>query len=80
MTGRPRYSGWGHPRELVDIDTGAIRVIVRACRTCGLTMSDVDLRTGYIVVSPQGTAHNPGDEGATDCGRDATRDGWLWPL
>lgn len=33
-----------------------------------------------IVVSPTGCAHFGADYGITACGRDATPDGWWWPL
>lgn len=52
--------------------------VVRLCSHCGVDESD--LRFGWIVVSPRGTAHHGNDNGDTDCGLNATGDKWWWPL
>ena len=51
--------------------------ITRGCRLCGVT--DEEIRSGYVVVSPSGLAHHGADYGWTACGHDATGDEWWWP-
>jgi hypothetical protein len=57
-------------------ETGERREVRRACRLCfprGVTdVRDVSL------VSPAGCAHEGADYGCTQCGTDATGDGWWW--
>lgn len=60
-----------------DEDTGKERAIRRDCRVCYRVCDRVH---GCAVVSPRGVAHVGLGGGDTACGRDATRDGWLWPL
>lgn len=50
----------------------------RGCVLCKVT--DEELLAGYVVVSPTGIAHHGTDDGETECGKDATGDGWWWPL
>jgi hypothetical protein len=38
-----------------------------------------DVHEGRVIVSPQHVAHF-GDEGMTECGKDATGEKWWWPL
>lgn len=59
------------PRDVVGVCHGA----------CDLREMDVrDVDYFNYVVSPQGIAHLANEYGDTDCGHDATRDGWWWPL
>jgi hypothetical protein len=50
------------------------------CRVC--RPSDWHLEHNGVIVSPQGVAHlgRDVDSGDTWCGKDATPDGWWWPL
>ena len=50
----------------------------RGCQLCGVTTQDI--ASCYVVVSPSGLAHHGEDFGVTQCGKDATGDGWWWPL
>ena len=52
----------------------------RGCRRCGVTLRDI--ASGYVVVSSSGIAHHGSEDfgGQTQCGIDATGDGWWWPL
>ena len=60
-------------------DETPMPVVKRVCKRCPITPRE--LERGYVLVSPNGTAHSAGwKEGLTDCGLDATGDGWLWPL
>lgn len=52
--------------------------VKRACKRCDPPIGE--LRIGFVVVSPGGTAHMEGIEGDTRCGIDATGDNWWWPL
>ena len=54
--------------------------VKRACKRCRVTAEDVS--SGYVLVSPSGTAHHSRDDwsGMTDCGIDATGADWWWPL
>jgi hypothetical protein len=55
--------------------------IIRRCRVCDVSANHLnELRE--VVVSPTGTAHHSSerDPGDTACGKDATGDGWWWPL
>lgn len=64
-------------RRIVTFDeTGEIREVVRDCKVC-LSGHEV---YGCEVVSPSGVAHIGMTGGDTKCGRDATLDGWWWPL
>lgn len=56
------------------------RDVTKCCRNCGVTEEDV--RSREVIVSPQGVAHFPDRYGSgdTQCGHDATRDAWWWPL
>jgi hypothetical protein len=48
-------------------------VVARACKVCvGASVENPR------VVSPAGVAHMANDYGDTDCGKNATRDGWWW--
>jgi hypothetical protein len=60
-------------------DSGETREVTRACKVCGLTQEDLDDSPFQLVVSPQGVAHYTDCYGKTECGKDATRDGWWWP-
>jgi len=51
--------------------------VTSGCYVCRVTAADV--RRGVVVVSPTGKAHH-GNGGVTNCGKDATGDGWWWPL
>lgn len=51
--------------------------VERACTICG--PSDEEIRSGRVIVSPTGVAHHA-DGDKTNCGKDATPDGWWWPL
>ena len=44
------------------------------CFRCGVTQEEVE--SGYVVVSPTGKAHHGEDNGETACGIDATGDKW----
>ncbi len=58
---------------VVDVDTGAEREVVRACKVCKADPS------APMVVSPAGVAHESRDYGVTpDCGHDATGPEWWW--
>lgn len=48
------------------------------CFRCGVTNASID--NNRVVVSPTGKAHYGRDYGDTECGIDATGDGWWWPL
>lgn len=49
------------------------------CRRCKVT--EEEIKSGYVIVSPSGTAHHGCDgDGWTDCGKDATGENWWWPL
>ncbi len=53
--------------------------VKRGCLRCKVT--DGDIKRGFVVVSPAGIAHHSDNSGGyTDCGADATGDGWFWPL
>ncbi len=45
----------------------------------GLKQEDLDDSPFELVVSPQGVAHHANEYGDTDCGKDATGNGWWWP-
>ncbi len=47
-------------------------VVAKACRVCRAAIDHAR------VVSPAGVAHHANDWGDTDCGKNATRDGWWW--
>ena len=52
--------------------------VAKLCALCKVT--DEEVLSGYVVVSPRGTAHHGEDDGDTCCGRDATGENWWWPL
>ena len=56
-------------------ETGEERTVERSCLRC-----QVDADDPWFVVSPAGIAHHGAANGHTDCGIDATGDGWWWPL
>ena len=60
------------------VDSGDELVIANACRVCRVT--EEDIRSRQIVVSPQGMAHHGDEYGETVCGKDATKPKWWWPL
>lgn len=62
------------PRTVRFEETGEQRVVTRSCLICHIEAED------EFVVSPGGLAHAANEFGDTDCGLDATRDGWWWPL
>lgn len=66
-------------RVLRWIDSDAQMIVAKACRGCRLTQADIAKEPFQLVVSPAGVAHHANDYGDTDCGHDATRDGWWWP-
>lgn len=57
--------------------TGEKREVVRDCKVC---LSGDELGYGCGIVSPSGIAHIGVYGGDTRCGKDATGDGWWWPL
>lgn len=60
-------------------NTGEEREVTSGCFRCGVSHDDLDgLRE--VVVSPSGKAHFGAEYGLTQCGIDATADGWWWPL
>ncbi len=61
-----------------DDDPPPPRDVTKCCRVCGVTEEDV--RSREFVVSPQGVAHFAAETGDTECGHDATRELWWWPL
>lgn len=63
-------------RTVTDDETQVTRPVVRDCKVC-LAGAEV---YGCGVVSPTGVAHIGMTGGDTKCGRDATLDGWWWPL
>lgn len=54
--------------------------VKRLCRVCQVKPQDVD--ANRVIVSPRGTAHTNcfTQSEITDCGRDATKPMWWWPL
>lgn len=52
--------------------------IRKLCSVCNVT--DADVASGYVVVSPTGIAHHGDDYGVTVCRIDATGPRWWWPL
>jgi len=50
----------------------------RACKVCKPDPEEID--RGWVVISPNGVCHHGRDDGDTECGKDATGDGWWWPL
>jgi hypothetical protein len=59
-------------------ETGEMRTVTALCRRCKVTEP---LQHHEYIVSPAGMAHRTSyKDGATDCGIDATRDNWWWPL
>lgn len=60
-------------------ETGERREVKGGCFVCKVTPEDV--RAFSVIVSPTGIAHHSRDGyGDTVCGKDATRNGWWWPL
>jgi hypothetical protein len=53
-------------------------IVHRGCFACRVTMQDV--YEGRVIVSPQHVAHFGAGYGMTSCGKDATGNGWWWPL
>lgn len=49
----------------------------RACKVCKVDQECVD--RGWCVISSSGVCHDV-DGDTTICGKDATGDGWWWPL
>jgi hypothetical protein len=58
------------------LDSGDQLHIHRGCKVCGVSQQEIEKYE--IVVSPRGIAHHSDEYGDTDCGKDATRDGWWW--
>ena len=65
-------------RMVYFIDSEDQLLIKRGCRVCGVTQTEI--HSHQIIVSPLGVAHHGDEYGKTVCGKDATRDGWWWPL
>lgn len=62
-------------RRFVTYDeTGEEREVVGYCRACRVHPDDE-----VMLVSPQGIAHHA-EQDTTDCGHNATGDGWWWRL
>jgi len=56
-----------------------VRGVCRRCYRCGELVSELSVAE-LQVVSPMGIAHYANEYGDTDCGRNATREGWWWKL
>lgn len=57
--------------------------VSRACKVCEGSIETrwaATFKVGHGVVSPTGIEHTGLDGGLTACGKDATGDGWWWPL
>lgn len=53
--------------------------VTRPCMRCyprGEALDGIEIR----LVSPSGLVHHGADYGETECGHDATGDGWWWSL
>jgi hypothetical protein len=50
----------------------------RGCKRCGVTERHIE--EGRVVVSNKGVAHFGAGYGMTACGKDATGNGWWWPV
>jgi len=67
-------------RVLRWIDSDDELMVAAPCRgACRVSQADVRAEPFRLVVSPSGIAHHSNEYGDTDCGHDATRDGWWWP-
>ncbi len=65
--------------RLVWVDEEPMPTVWKLCARCRVT--DEDVATGRVVVSPRGVAHHGrGDVTACKPRRDATGAGWWWPL
>ena len=72
----PRKPIWVYLEESCDR-----REVKKPCRgACRLAERDLLAQPFQLVVSPSGVAHLTNEYGDTDCGKDATRDGWWWPM
>lgn len=67
-------------RVLRWIDSEDTLVVADGCKVCRITQADVLRDPFNYVVSAAGIAHHANEYGDTDCGKDATREGWWWPL
>jgi hypothetical protein len=67
--------GYEYPATVWFEETGEKRPVRGWCATC--VKQEV---YGTGVVSPSGLMHVGVDGGDTRCGKDATGDGWWWPL
>lgn len=70
--------------DVLDANENVIgsRTVTSPCGQCRRTM-EIEGEDGYAaftVISPTGLAHVGADYGQTLCGRDGTKDGWLWPM
>jgi hypothetical protein len=46
----------------------------------GCFICKVEPGNRQVIVSPTGKSHHTKGYGMTECGKDATGDGWWWPL
>lgn len=67
-------------RKLYFIDSEDQLVVTGGCKVCRVTQADLQAESFQLVVSPSGLAHHANEYGDTDCGKDATRREWWWPL
>ena len=53
----------------------------RICRSCRDFWGGIPFARDFPVLNTNtGKYHSGNEYGKTDCGKDATRDNWLWPL
>lgn len=83
MAGQGEPMSAGTPLGTVYFEeTGEEREVVSMCKLC----ARVDPSFAYEsiadvpIVSPSGVGHHSSGYGVTDCGKDATGEGWWWRL
>lgn len=69
---------------MIEYDPPTDETDARVCGSCRRAWSPLSLSAVpgrfRVLNSRTGKYHSTNDYGQTDCGRDATGEGWLWPL